>query len=457
MHGQINQLDQKINSNDLFPKGYIMKEIVTICIGGAGIRIGEKFWELLCLEHGIDPDGLIGPGFQAEPGDSHRSFFSETDSGKRVPRTVFVDLEPTAIDEVRMGHLRHLFHPEQLVSGKESASGNFAPAHYGMGRNLIEEVMDKIRRVTEQCEGLQGFLIIHSLGGGTGSGLTALLMERLSVDYGGKTKLQFAVFPSPQLSTSVVEIYNTVLATHFTFDHSDCCFIVDNEAIYDIVRKNLDIARPMYNDLNCLIAHAMVDVTASLRFTGELNGDLNEFLTNLVPYPRIHFPLLSYAPMVSTENLDYSPMDTAEITRAVFEPGNQFVKCDPSTGKYMSCCLLYRGDVNHGDVDGAIAQIKANAEIQFVDWCPMEFKVGINNQRLVTLPGDPMVRASRSVVMLSNTAAMSSLWAGLSHKFDLMYRKRAFVHWYVREGMEEGQFNEAREDLAGLERDYEEV
>eukprot|EP00034_Subulatomonas_tetraspora_P000655 GABW01000910.1.p1 GENE.GABW01000910.1~~GABW01000910.1.p1 ORF type:complete len:90 (-),score=38.58 GABW01000910.1:3-272(-) len=84
----------------------------------------------------------------------------------------------------------------------------------------------------------------HSFGGGTGSGFGSLLMERLSVDYGKKSKLEFCVYPSPQISSAVVEPYNSILSTHTMLEHSDCCFNVDNEAMYDICRRNLDIPRP---------------------------------------------------------------------------------------------------------------------------------------------------------------------------------------------------------------------
>ena len=107
-------------------------------------------------------------------------------------------------DEVRTGTYRQLFHPEQLITGKEDAANNYARGHYTIGKEIVDLVLDRIRKLADQCTGLQGFLIFHSFGGGTGSGFTSLLMERLSVDYGKKSKLEFAIYPAPQVSKLII-------------------------------------------------------------------------------------------------------------------------------------------------------------------------------------------------------------------------------------------------------------
>ncbi|KAE9416325.1 hypothetical protein Angca_006497 [Angiostrongylus cantonensis] len=450
-----------------------MREVISIHVGQAGVQIGNACWELYCLEHGIQPDGIMPSKNENE---SFTTFFSETGNSRFVPRAIMVDLEPTVVDEIRSGTYKQLFHPEQMITGKEDAANNYARGHYTVGKEIIDLVLDRTRRLADNCSGLQGFLIFHSFGGGTGSGFTSLLMERLSVDYGKKSKLEFSIYPAPQVSTAVVEPYNSILTTHTTLEHSDCAFMVDNEAIYDICRRNLDVERPSYTNLNRIISQVVSSITASLRFEGALNVDLTEFQTNLVPYPRIHFPLATYSPLISAEKVGrhfrvvilqlmstlfskayHEALSVNDITNMCFEPANQMVKCDPRNGKYMAVCLLYRGDVVPKDVNQSISAIKSKRSIQFVDWCPTGFKVGINYQPPTVVPGGDIAKVPRAVCMLSNTTAIAEAWARLDHKFDLMYAKRAFVHWYVGEGMEEGEFSEAREDLAALEKDYEEV
>merc|ERR1712230_252798 len=301
------------------------------------------------------------------------------------------------------------YHPEQLISGKEDAANNYARGHYTVGKEIVDLVLDRIRKLADNCTGLQGFLVFNSVGGGTGSGLGALLLERLSVDYGKKSKLGFCIYPSPQVSTAVVEPYNATLATHSLLEHTDVAVMLDNEALYDICRRCLDIERPTYTNLNRLEAQVISSLTASLRFDGALNVDITEFQTNLVPYPRIHFMVSSYAPVISAEKAYHESLSVAEITNACFEPANMMTKCD------------------------------------------------LNYQPPTVVPGGDLAKVMRAVCMISNSTAIAEVFSRIDHKFDLMYSKRAFVHWYVGEGMEEGEFSEAREDLAALEKDYEEV
>lgn len=165
-----------------------------------------------------------------------------------MPRSLYIDLEPNVIDEVRTGPYRSLFHPECMITGKEDAASNCeyfshapecaaltlrridARGHYTIGKEQIDVVMDRIRRLADNCSGLQGFFVFHSFGGGTGSGFGALCLERLSTDYGKKSKLEFSVYPAPTMANSVVEPYNAVLTTHTTLEHSDCSFMVNTSS-----------------------------------------------------------------------------------------------------------------------------------------------------------------------------------------------------------------------------------
>ena len=137
-----------------------------------------------------------------------------------------------------------------------------------------------------------------------------------------------------------------------------------------------------------------------------------------------------------------SPFFSSANPNTGFEPNNQMVVCDPRNGKYMAVALLYRGDVVPRDCNAAIAALKAKSSFNLVEWCPTGFKLGINYQKPMVVPSTSpadggLAAVDRSVSMLSNTTAIAEAWSRLDYKFDLMYSKRAFVHWYVGEGMEE--------------------
>merc|ERR1719240_1028211 len=240
-------------------------------------------------------------------------------AGERwVPRACLVDLEPGTVDVIKASPVGTLFKPDNFVFGASGAGNNWAKGHYTEGAELIEEALDVIRKEVENADCPQGFQIFHSLGGGTGSGMGTLLLLKIRDQYPDRITTTYSVYPSPKVSDTVVEPYNAVLSSHQLLENSDETFIIDNEALYNISHNILKQNQPTYDDLNKLIAQATCGITASLRFPGKLNGDLRKLGVNLVPFPRLHFFLISQAPSLNDNAASKVQITVPELTSQAF-------------------------------------------------------------------------------------------------------------------------------------------
>uniref|UniRef100_A0A8I3WLG8 Tubulin beta chain n=1 Tax=Callithrix jacchus TaxID=9483 RepID=A0A8I3WLG8_CALJA len=476
-----------------------MREIVHIQAGQCGNQIGAKFWEVISDEHGIDPTGSYH-------GDSDLQlerinvYYNEATGNKYVPRAILVDLEPGTMDSVRSGPFGQIFRPDNFVFGQSGAGNNWAKGHYTEGAELVDSVLDVVRKESESCDCLQGFQLTHSLGGGTGSGMGTLLISKIREEYPDRIMNTFSVMPSPKVSDTVVEPYNATLSVHQLVENTDETYCIDNEALYDICFRTLKLTTPTYGDLNHLVSDTVVEpynatlsvhqlventdetysidnealydicfrtlklttptygdlnhlvsatmsgVTTCLRFPGQLNADLRKLAVNMVPFPRLHFFMPGFAPLTSRGSQQYRALTVPELTQQMFDSKNMMAACDPRHGRYLTVAAIFRGRMSMKEVDEQMLNVQNKNSSYFVEWIPNNVKTAVCDI--------PPRGLKMSATFIGNSTAIQELFKRISEQFTAMFRRKAFLHWYTGEGMDEMEFTEAESNMNDLVSEY---
>uniref|UniRef100_A0A6J0UPE5 Tubulin beta chain n=1 Tax=Pogona vitticeps TaxID=103695 RepID=A0A6J0UPE5_9SAUR len=422
-----------------------MREIVHLQIGQCGNQIGAKFWEIISSEHGVDITGNYC-GDSVLQQERLNVYFNEAYSNKYVPRAILVDLEPGTMDSVRSSKIGPLFRPDNFIHGNSGAGNNWAKGHYTEGAELIENVMDVLRNECEGCDCLQGFQLAHSLGGGTGSGMGTLLINKIKEEYPDRIMNTFSVLPSPKVSDTVVEPYNAVLSIHQLIENTDETFCIDNEALYDICFRTLKLRSPTYGDLNHLVSLTMSGVTTSLRFPGQLNADLRKLAVNMVPFPRLHFFMPGFAPLTARGSQEYRALSVPELTQQMFDARNMMTACDPRHGRYLTVACIFRGHMSTKEVDEQLLAVQTRNSSHFVEWIPNNVKVAVCD-----IPPRGLKMAA---TFIGNNTAIQEIFRRISAQFSAMFRRKAFLHWYTGEGMDDMEFSEAEGNTNDLVSEY---
>jgi len=422
-----------------------MREIIHMQVGQCGNQIGAKFWEIISAEHGIDPSGKYS-GDNDNQLENINVYYNEVSGGRYVPRAVCVDLEPGVIDNIRSGPYGAIFRPDNFVFGENGAGNSWAKGHYTEGAELVDSVLDVVRKEAENTDVLQGFQLTHSLGGGTGSGMGTLLISKVCEEYPDRINCSYSVVPSPKVSDTVVEPYNATLSLNQLIETTDETFCIDNEALYDICFRTLKIPSPSYGDMNHLVSLTMSGVTTCLRFPGQLNADLRKLAVNMVPFPRLHFFIPGFAPLTSRGSAQYQALTVPELTKQMFDAKNMMTACDPRHGRYLTVATIFRGKVSMKEVDQQMLDTQNKNSSYFVEWIPNNVKTAVCNI--------PPRGLKISGTFIGNSTSIQELFSRVSDNFAVMFRRKAFLHWYTGEGMDEMEFTEAESNIQDIIAEY---
>jgi tubulin beta len=300
-------------------------------------------------------------------------------------------------------------------------------------------------------------------------GMGTLLISKIREEYPDRIMNTYSVVPSPKVSDTVVEPYNATLSVHQLVENTDETFCIDNEALYDICFRTLKLTTPTYGDLNHLVSLTMSGVTTCLRFpgknelfqtnlecnlksncfcqsTGQLNADLRKLAVNMVPFPRLHFFITGFAPLTSRGSQQYRALTVPELTQQMFDAKNMMAACDPRHGRYLTVAAIFRGRMSMKEVDEQMLNIQNKNSSYFVEWIPNNVKTAVCDI--------PPRGLKMSATFIGNSTAIQEIFKRISEQFTAMFRRKAFLHWYTGEGMDEMEFTEAESNMNDLVSEY---
>nr|KAF6508864.1 tubulin beta 2A class IIa [Rousettus aegyptiacus] len=214
----------------------------------------------------------------------------------------------------------------------------------------------------------------------------------------------------------------------------------------DICFRTLKLTTPTYGDLNHLVSATMSGVTTCLRFPGQLNADLRKLAVNMVPFPRLHFFMPGFAPLTSRGSQQYRALTVPELTQQMFDSKNMMAACDPRHGRYLTVAAIFRGRMSMKEVDEQMLNVQNKNSSYFVEWIPNNVKTAVCDI--------PPRGLKMSATFIGNSTAIQELFKRISEQFTAMFRRKAFLHWYTGEGMDEMEFTEAESNMNDLVSEY---
>merc|ERR1712146_548454 len=198
-------------------------------------------------------------------------------------------------------------------------------------------------------------------------------------EYPDRVMCTFSVFPSPKVSDTVVEPYNCVLSVHQLVENSDETMLIHGEALYDICFRTLKLTTPTFGDLNHLVAAVMSATTCCLRFPGQLNCDLRKLAVNMIPFPRLHFFMIGFAPLTSRGSRQYRALTVPELTQQMFDAKNMMCAAAPRHGRYLTAAVMFRGRMSAKEVDEQMLNVQNKNSSYFVEWIPNNIKSSVSD------------------------------------------------------------------------------